>query len=63
MASSSFSVTSPAASVYSVTQTSSNFPLSTRSRLPRRVSFRLSAKPKLRFLSKVRDYFRNLPQI
>ncbi|EOA19436.1 hypothetical protein CARUB_v10001679mg [Capsella rubella] len=51
MASSSFSVTSPAAaSVYSVTQTSSHLPLSsTRSR---RVSFRLSAKPKLRFLSK-----------
>ncbi|KFK25879.1 hypothetical protein AALP_AA8G174100 [Arabis alpina] len=52
MASSSFSVTSPAASVYAVNQTSSNFPLSTRSRLPRRVSFRLSSKPKLRFLSK-----------
>ncbi|XP_010420330.1 PREDICTED: biotin carboxyl carrier protein of acetyl-CoA carboxylase 1, chloroplastic-like isoform X1 [Camelina sativa] len=52
MASSSFSVTSPAAaSVYSVTQSSSHhLPLSsTRSR---RVSFRLSAKPKLRFLSK-----------
>nr|VDC78884.1 unnamed protein product [Brassica rapa] len=51
MASSSFSVTSPAASVYAVTQTSSHLPLpTTRSRLPRRVSFRLSAK--LRFLSK-----------
>lgn len=51
MASSSFSVTSPAAA--SVTQTSSHLPLpTTRSRLPRRVSFRLSAKPKLRFLSK-----------
>ncbi|CAN6974903.1 unnamed protein product [Brassica oleracea var. botrytis] len=52
MASSSFSVTSPAAA--SVTQTSSHLPLpTTRSRLfPRRVSFHLSAKPKLRFLSK-----------
>nr|prf Ac-CoA carboxylase [Arabidopsis thaliana] len=51
MASSSFSVTSPAAaaSVYAVTQTSSHFPIQNRSR---RVSFRLSAKPKLRFLSK-----------
>lgn len=49
MASSSFSVTSPAASVYAVSQTSSHIPFSTRSR---RVSFRLSAKPKLRFLSK-----------
>ncbi|CAH8317042.1 unnamed protein product [Eruca vesicaria subsp. sativa] len=50
MASSSFSLTSPAASL---TQTSSQLPLpTTRSRLPRRVSFRLSAKPKLRFLSK-----------
>ncbi|KAJ0261043.1 Biotin carboxyl carrier protein of acetyl-CoA carboxylase 1 [Hirschfeldia incana] len=51
MASSSFSVTSPAASV---TQTSSHLPLlpTTRSPLPRRVSFRLSAKPKLRFLPK-----------
>nr|AEI16459.1 chloroplast acetyl-CoA carboxylase biotin-containing subunit [Brassica rapa] len=53
MASSSFSVTSPAASVYGATQASSQLPLpTTRSRLPRRVSFRLSAKPKLRFLSK-----------
>uniref|UniRef100_A0A1J3JMM5 Biotin carboxyl carrier protein of acetyl-CoA carboxylase n=1 Tax=Noccaea caerulescens TaxID=107243 RepID=A0A1J3JMM5_NOCCA len=52
MASSSFSLTSPAASVYAVTQTSAHFPLPSRSRLPRRVSFRLSAKPKLRFLSK-----------
>ncbi|KAJ4912165.1 hypothetical protein Rs2_06786 [Raphanus sativus] len=53
--SSSFSLTSPAASVYGgATQTSSQLPLpTTRSRLPRRVSFRLSsAKPKLRFLSK-----------
>ncbi|KAL0843173.1 hypothetical protein Bca101_016418 [Brassica carinata] len=51
MSSSSFSVTSPAASV---TQTSSHLPLPTTksSRLPRRVSFLLSAKPKLRFLSK-----------
>ncbi|KAG7550851.1 Acetyl-CoA biotin carboxyl carrier [Arabidopsis thaliana x Arabidopsis arenosa] len=50
MASSSFSVTSPAAaSVYAVTQTSSHFPIPNRSR---RVTFRLSAKPKLRFLSK-----------
>ncbi|CAN7121446.1 unnamed protein product [Brassica rapa subsp. narinosa] len=53
MASSSFSLTSPAASVYGATQASSQLPLpTTRSRLPRRVSFRLSAKPKLRFLSK-----------
>ncbi|CAN7005610.1 unnamed protein product [Brassica rapa subsp. trilocularis] len=53
MASSSFSVTSPAASVNAVTQTSSHLPLpTTHSRLPRRVSFRLSAKPKLRFISK-----------
>ncbi|CAF1886721.1 BnaC02g06560D [Brassica napus] len=53
MASSPFSLTSPAASVYGATQTSSQLPLpTTRSRLPRRVSFRLSAKPKLRFLSK-----------
>nr|AEI16462.1 chloroplast acetyl-CoA carboxylase biotin-containing subunit [Brassica napus] len=53
MASSSFSVTSPAASVYGATQASSQRPLpTTRSRLPRSVSFRLSAKPKLRFLSK-----------
>ncbi|ESQ41630.1 hypothetical protein EUTSA_v10014313mg [Eutrema salsugineum] len=52
MASSTFSLTSPAASVNAVTQTSSQLPLTTRSRLPRRVSFRLSAKPKLRFLSK-----------
>ncbi|KAL0728005.1 hypothetical protein Bca4012_024098 [Brassica carinata] len=54
--SSSFSITSPATSVYgATTQTSSQLPLpTTRSRLPRRVSFRLSsAKPKLRFLSKV----------
>ncbi|KAG2284739.1 hypothetical protein Bca52824_055959 [Brassica carinata] len=52
--SSSFSITSPATSVYGATQTSSQLPLpTTRSRLPRRVSFRLSsAKPKLRFLSK-----------
>ncbi|XP_056861326.1 biotin carboxyl carrier protein of acetyl-CoA carboxylase 1, chloroplastic isoform X2 [Raphanus sativus] len=50
MASSSLSVTSPAASV--VTQTSSHLPLPPTSR-PRRVSFRLSPKPKLRFLSKV----------
>ncbi|KAL0874299.1 hypothetical protein Bca101_024004 [Brassica carinata] len=53
--SSSFSITSPATSVYgATTQTSSQLPLpTTRSRLPRRVSFRLSsAKPKLRFLSK-----------
>ncbi|KAF8097933.1 hypothetical protein N665_0279s0062 [Sinapis alba] len=50
MASSSFSLTSPAASV---TQSSSHLPFpTTRSRLPRRVSFRLSAKPKLRFLAK-----------
>ncbi|CAH2072615.1 unnamed protein product [Thlaspi arvense] len=52
MASSSLSVTSPAASVYAVTQTSSHLPLPTRPHLPRKVSFRLSAKPKLRFLSK-----------
>ncbi|KAF3536103.1 hypothetical protein F2Q69_00018886 [Brassica cretica] len=53
MASSPFSLTSPAASVYGATQASSQLPLpTTRSRLPRRVSFRLSAKPKLRFLSK-----------
>ncbi|KAJ0232609.1 Biotin carboxyl carrier protein of acetyl-CoA carboxylase 1 [Hirschfeldia incana] len=52
--SSSFSLTSPAASVYgAATQTSSQLPLpTTRSRLPRRVSFRLSPKTKLRFLSK-----------
>ncbi|CAH8364715.1 unnamed protein product [Eruca vesicaria subsp. sativa] len=50
MASSPLSLTSPATYV---TQTSSHLPLpTTRSRLPRRVSFRLSAKPKLRFLSK-----------
>ncbi|XP_010525094.1 PREDICTED: biotin carboxyl carrier protein of acetyl-CoA carboxylase 1, chloroplastic-like [Tarenaya hassleriana] len=52
MATSSFSATSPAASVSAVSKTTSRFPLQNRSHLPRRVSFRLSSRPKLRFLSK-----------